>query len=70
MDDKNLDGWMEKDRGQKRRQWNSELGPGVVLLVAGLCRGYRCGMRKIKAEGRRKREDRFSLRSTKVWDVH
>ena len=34
------------------RQWNSELGPGVVLLVAELCRGYRCGVRKIKAKGK------------------
>jgi hypothetical protein len=23
-----------------------EVGPGVVLLVAELCRGYRCGMGK------------------------
>ena len=28
------------------RRWNSELGPGVVLLVAELCRGYRCGIGK------------------------
>ncbi len=24
-----------------------EVGPGVVLLVGELCRGYRCGMRNI-----------------------
>jgi len=25
---------------------NSKVGPGVVLLVAELCRGYRCGIGK------------------------
>ena len=32
--------------GRIEGEANSELGPGVVLLVAELCRGYRCGHRK------------------------
>jgi hypothetical protein len=35
--------------GEKLGRWEGvrgELGPGVVLLVAELCRGYRCGHRK------------------------
>ena len=28
-----------------------ELGPGVVLLIAELCRGYRCGLRPVGAIG-------------------
>jgi hypothetical protein len=28
---------------ERRRQWYSELGPGVVHLVGKLCRDYRCG---------------------------
>jgi hypothetical protein len=27
------------------------LGPGVVLLIAELCRGYRCGLRPVGAIG-------------------
>ena len=32
-------------RSMKESLSNAELGPGVVLLVAELCRGYRWGMR-------------------------
>jgi hypothetical protein len=28
---------------------NAEVGPGVVMLIAELCRGYRCRSRKIKS---------------------
>jgi hypothetical protein len=31
---------------------NSEVGPGVVQLIAELCRGYRCGSRNDRAEGK------------------
>ncbi len=35
------------NRNKKHRRGGGvEVGPGVVLLVAELCRGYRCGMGK------------------------
>jgi hypothetical protein len=36
-------GSQRSDDGDQRSGLK-ELGPGVVLLVAELCRGYRCGM--------------------------
>jgi hypothetical protein len=36
----------EKKKKVGQNVLNSEVGPGVVLLVAELCRGYRCGSRK------------------------
>jgi hypothetical protein len=38
----------EKKKKVGQNVLNSEVGPGVVLLVAELCRGYRCGSRKKK----------------------
>ena len=40
-------GSQRSDDGDQRSGLR-ELGPGVVLLVAELCRGYRCEMEKVE----------------------
>ncbi len=40
-------GWGTMVCGVKK----AEVGPDVVLLIAELCRGYRCGLRPLRAVG-------------------